>query len=62
MQCSRLAREFLHFLHIFGRSADVRQAFEFTPLFDFLHFLHFLQALVWWTAHLFRLTVTQPAG
>ena len=47
MHCSRLAREFLHFLHIFGRAADVRQAIEFTPLLNFLHFLHFLQTLRW---------------
>jgi hypothetical protein len=45
MHCSRFAREFLHFLHIFCRSADARQAIEFTPLFDFLHLMHFLQAV-----------------
>ncbi|WP_147155388.1 hypothetical protein [Reyranella soli] len=45
MHCSRLAREFLHFLHIFCRSADVRQTIEFAPLLNFLHFMHFLQAL-----------------
>ena len=62
MHCRRLAREFLHFLHIFGRSADAHQASEFTLLFDFLHFMHFLQILPFWTAHLFRPTCTQPVG
>jgi hypothetical protein len=46
MRCSRLAREFLHFLHIFDRPADARQTIEFTSLLDFLHFL---LALRWTT-------------
>ena len=45
MHCRRPAREFLHFLHIFCRSAVVRQTIEFAPLLDFLHFMHFLQTL-----------------
>ena len=46
MHCSRLAREFLHFMHIFCRSAYFRQVIEFTRLSNFLHFVHFLQALL----------------
>jgi hypothetical protein len=42
MHRSRLAGEFLHFLHIFGRPVATRQAIESTPLLDFLHLLHFL--------------------
>lgn len=45
MHCSRRAREFLHFLHLFCRSPAVRQGIEFTPLLDLLHFMHFLLAL-----------------
>jgi hypothetical protein len=45
MRCSRLAREFLHFLTIFSGLADARQAIESTPLLDFLHLLHFLLPL-----------------
>jgi len=46
MHRSRLAREFLHFMHIFCRSAYFRQVIEFTRLSNFLHFVHFLQALL----------------
>jgi hypothetical protein len=31
----------VHFLPIFGRPADARQAIELAPLLNFLHFLHF---------------------
>ncbi|MBI2742200.1 MAG: hypothetical protein HYX38_37375 [Rhodospirillales bacterium] len=45
MHCRRRAREFVHFLPIFCRLADVRQAIEASPLLNFLHFLHFLLPL-----------------